>query len=62
MNQFTRRNLIEAAAVAPLLATVAQAADPPNKEAAMNSAHTASSTRPCLCPSMPRRCAASRRS
>ena len=38
MNQFTRRNLIEAAAVAPLLATVAQAADPPNKEAAMNSA------------------------
>jgi superoxide dismutase, Fe-Mn family len=38
MNQFTRRSLIEAAAVAPLLATVSRAADPPNKEAAMNSA------------------------
>jgi len=38
MSQFTRRSLIEAAAVAPLLAaTVTQAADSPSKEAPMNS-------------------------
>src|SRR5690348_4464785 len=38
MSPFTRRSLIEAAAVAPLFASVSQAADPPNKDAATNSA------------------------
>ena len=37
MTQLTRRTVIEAAAVAPLLAAaVAQAADPPNKGASVN--------------------------